>query len=81
MAFYIRDDAVRELADEVRKLAKSPNRTEAVRVALMNERDRLRSHKTMREKIEDRLKNRHLPLPKNRVPFDQKEFSDSLWDD
>ena len=78
MSLYIRDDQVDELAARLQAETGARTKTEAVRVALQNELERVRAHKSFAERnaeafaLADRL---GLPNP----DFDQKKFSDEMW--
>ncbi|MCZ7497253.1 type II toxin-antitoxin system VapB family antitoxin [Agrobacterium tumefaciens] len=80
MSLYIRDSAVDDLAKQVQKLTKAPNKTEAVRRALENELARVKESIPLAErigKIQDAVAEQLGPNPK---PFDMKAFTDDLWD-
>ncbi|OCP19855.1 MULTISPECIES: type II toxin-antitoxin system VapB family antitoxin [unclassified Ensifer] len=80
MALYIRDDTVDDLASELQKLSKAPNKTEAVRRALQHELDRIRQEVPLRErvaKIQDKFRAR---MGSNKPNFDMKRFTDEMWE-
>jgi len=79
---YIKDDSVNDLAVEVMKVTKAPNKTEAVRRALQHELDRAKESVPLRERIkeiQDRVRGRIGPSPKTE-PFDMKAFLDEQWE-
>jgi len=79
---YIKDDSVNDLAVEVMKITKAPNKTEAVRRALQHELDRAKETVPLRERIkeiQDRIEDFVGPNPKS-DPFDMKAFLDEQWE-
>lgn len=81
MTLYIRDQSVDDLAIKVAKLGKAPNKTEAVRRALLNEISRLEQAEPLEQrvkKIQDEFKQLAGPT---RTPFDMKAFRDLLYED
>lgn len=78
MSLYIRDDAVDALAARVQEATGARTKTEAVRLALEHELERVNAQKSFAERnaeafaLADRL---GLPNP----DFDQKRFSDEMW--
>lgn len=81
MSLYIRDAKVNQLADELMHRLGTKTKTEAVRVALENELERVGQEETMVErvrKIQDQVAARMGPHP---VDFDQKAYMDEMWED
>jgi len=80
MSLYIRDAKVNELADKLMHRLGTKTKTEAVRVALENELERVGQEETMVErvrKIQDQVAARMGPHP---VEFDQKAYMDEMWE-
>ena len=80
MAFYVKDEDVDRLAEEVQAASGAKTKTEAVRIALQQALDRPDNKKDLRMKLEGlqaevrRISN---PDPK----FDMKSYTDMMWGD
>jgi antitoxin VapB len=79
MPLYIRDESVDALAERVKIAMKSTSKTEAVRTALRHELERLDQATPLRVRIK-RLQE-SLGINGRTEGFDQKAFSDSLYED
>jgi len=82
MSLYIRDAAVDELAKQVQQIIKAPNKTEAVRRALMNEIARSREIVPLKDRIAN-IQNKVFALKGLRpdVTVMQKYIDDIYEDD
>ena len=79
MPLFIRDD-VDAMAAELQMLLKTPTKTEALRLALHNELQRVRSSMPMRDRLAKARSTADAIGPSD-PKFDQKVFSDALWDE
>jgi antitoxin VapB len=80
MPLYIRDDAVDDLAKAVMKATGAASKTEAVRVALAEKLDAATNVQSLREFL-DEAWIKIETLGEVDPTFDQKKFSDDMWDD
>ncbi len=80
MSLYIRDDEVDALAKQVQKAMKATTKTEAVRIALMHELDRIQSKVPLIERIKKHQAAIKAMGPDN-PEFDMKKFMDEGWGD
>lgn len=81
MPLYIKDSSVDELAEQVRKRLGARTKTDAVRVALQHELQRVKTETPMRERLAAarRLAREELGPP---VPdIDIKQVMDEIWED
>ncbi|ASY71676.1 type II toxin-antitoxin system VapB family antitoxin [Sinorhizobium fredii] len=78
MSLYIRDGAVDELAKQVQQAINAPNKTEAVRRALLNELARARQAIPLKDRIK-RLQNEVRAMGPDDPDFDMKKFADEQW--
>ncbi|MDR6433453.1 type II toxin-antitoxin system VapB family antitoxin [Brucella pseudogrignonensis] len=79
MPLYIRDDEVDALAIKVMNMTKAPNKTEAVRRALMHELARSSKTVPLKDRVDQitlRIKAR---MGQNQTDFDPKKFADDMW--
>jgi antitoxin VapB len=80
MPLYIRDNEVDSLAAKLQRETNAPSKTEAVRIALVNELERNRAKVSLRDriaKLQDEARKLGLPNP----DFDMKKFTDEAWED
>ncbi len=78
MPLFIRDDDVSAMAEELTRLTRARNKTEAVRTALKHELERARALVPLRDrlgKIHEKAAKIGLPNP----GFDMKAYSDKMW--
>jgi antitoxin VapB len=78
MPLFIRDGEVATMAEELARLTKARNKTEAVRNALRHELERARAAVPLRE----RLVGIHEKAAKLGLPnrdFDMKTYTDEMW--
>jgi antitoxin VapB len=80
MPLYIRDDEVDALATRLQRETNAPSKTEAVRIALVNELERNRATVPLRDRIA-RLQHEARKLGLPNPNFDMKKFSDEMWED
>ena len=80
MPLYIRDDDVDALAGRLQRAAGIRTKTEAVRMALRNELDRIEAEKPLGQRIARSLALADAMGP-SREDFDMKSFTDALWDE
>lgn len=80
MPLYIRDDAVDALAGLVQRATGARTKTEAVKLALENELERVEAARPFRERIARSLA---LADAMGEAPgdFDMKRFTDEMWDE
>ncbi|MBB4186539.1 type II toxin-antitoxin system VapB family antitoxin [Sinorhizobium terangae] len=78
MSLYIRDDTVDELAKQVQQATKAPNKTEAVRRALLNELERARKAIPLKDRIKI-LQDGVRAMGEDDRNFDMKKFTDEQW--
>ncbi|MBB5753879.1 type II toxin-antitoxin system VapB family antitoxin [Prosthecomicrobium pneumaticum] len=79
MPLYIRDDTVATLAREVQRLTKAETMTDAVRLALVNEIERIHRQRPAAEQIAKALAMADA-MGENAPDFDFRTFSDELWE-
>ncbi len=79
MALYIRDDSVDQLAERLRKALSAPTKTDAVRTALKHELARIENATPLRDRVKEIQMS--LGIDGRTDGFDQKAFSDSLYDE
>ncbi|WEX79609.1 type II toxin-antitoxin system VapB family antitoxin (plasmid) [Sinorhizobium numidicum] len=79
MSLYIRDDAVDELAKQVQQVIKAPNKTEAVRTALLNELERAQKAIPLKERIKKIQDDVRAAMGPDDPNFDMKKFTDEQW--
>lgn len=77
MALYIRDDEVDVLARQVQDATNAPTKTEAVRIALRNELERVRTAEPLEMRIR-RIQDAVKAMGPNDPDFDMKTFTDEL---
>jgi len=81
MSLYIRDAAVDELAKQVQQIIKAPNKTEAVRRALMNEIARSKEVVPLKERIA-KIQNEVSALKGPRPDVtDMQKYIDDMYED
>ncbi|MFT6533801.1 MAG: antitoxin VapB [Limimaricola cinnabarinus] len=80
MPLYIRDDTVGSLADKLAQLATKGNKTEAVRLALEHELERLAQKKSLSERVAA-LQARAADLGLRANGYDDKPLMDDLSGD
>jgi antitoxin VapB len=79
MALYIRDPEVDELATELQRLTKAATKTDTVKAALQRELLRARRKAPIHERLE-RAKSLADAMGSGDPAFDQKTFSDEMWE-
>ncbi|WP_018238672.1 type II toxin-antitoxin system VapB family antitoxin [Ensifer sp. BR816] len=80
MSLYIRDDAVGDLAKQVQQAINAPNKTEAVRRALLNELERAKKTIPLKGRIK-RIQESVRAMGPDDPNFDMKKFTDEQWGD
>lgn len=80
MPLYIRDEEVNSLVEKVMKLTKAPNKTEVVRRAMLRELERDRQSTPLLEQVNQIRQRIKARMGNNRVEFDQKKFTDEMWE-
>jgi antitoxin VapB len=80
MSLYIRDQAVDELAKQLQQVIKAPNKTEAVRTALVNEIERAKKAIPLKERVK-KYQEAVRALGPDNPNFDMKKFTDEMWGD
>ncbi len=80
MPLFVRDDEIANMTVELQALLRAPSKTEALRVALRHELERVRTRVPVRERLAKARAMADAIGPSNSA-FDQKAFSDQLWDD
>ena len=60
MALYIKNEKVRDLAEEVKKLGQERSMTDVILTALIHEKERLISQKSLTQRVNTVLANRRL---------------------
>ena len=78
MALYIRDDEVDLLARQVQNATNAPSKTEAVRIALQNELERVRKTVPLEERIK-RIQDAVRAMGPDDPNLDMKKFMDEMW--
>ncbi|AFL50857.1 antitoxin VapB [Sinorhizobium fredii] len=78
MSLYIRDGAVDALAKQVQQAINAPNKTEAVRRALLNELERAKHAIPLKDRIK-RLQEDVRAMGPDDPDFDMKKFTDEQW--
>ncbi len=79
MPLYIRDDTVDDLAERVMKITGAKNKTEAVRAAVSAQLNAIRTEIPLIDRVRA-LQERVARLGTADPSFDQKAFSDEMWD-
>lgn len=77
MALYIRDDGVDVLARQVQAATNAPSKTEAVRIALQHELERVRNAVPLEERVK-RLQDAVKAMGPDDPDLDMKQFMDEL---
>lgn len=80
MALYIRDNEVDVLARQVQDATNAPSKTEAVRIALQNELERVRKAEPLRERIR-KLQDAARAMGSGDPNLDLKAYMDEMWGD
>ncbi|WJH40474.1 type II toxin-antitoxin system VapB family antitoxin [Aliirhizobium terrae] len=80
MPLFVRDEEIAEMTVELQQLLNAPTKTEALRTALRHELERTRARVPMRDRLAKARAMADAIGPSN-PKFDQKAFSDELWDD
>ncbi|MGK6312521.1 type II toxin-antitoxin system VapB family antitoxin [Neorhizobium sp. DT-125] len=80
MPLFVRDDEIAEMTLELQQLLKMPTKTEALRLALRHELERARAKVPVKERLAKARAMADAIGPSN-PGFDQKAFTDELWDD
>lgn len=80
MSLYIRDNDVDALARQVQKVIKAPNKTEAVRTALLNELERAKQAIPLKDRIK-KIQDDVRAMGTDDPEFDMKKFTDEQWGD
>ncbi|MBN9038685.1 MAG: type II toxin-antitoxin system VapB family antitoxin [Rhizobiales bacterium] len=80
MALYIRDNEVDVLARQVQDATNAPSKTEAVRIALQNELERVRKAEPLRERIR-KLQDAARAMGPGDPNLDLKAYMDEMWGD
>jgi len=80
MALYIRDNEVDVLARQVQDATNAPSKTEAVRIALQNELERVRKAEPLRERIR-KLQDAARAMGPGDPNLDLKAYMDDMWGD
>ena len=80
MSLYIRDDSVDALARQVQQAINAPNKTEAVRIALQRELDRVRDELPLKARIR-KFQDAAKSLGPDDPDLDMKKFMDEMWGD
>lgn len=78
MPLYIRDDAVDRLAKQVQQAVDAPNKTEAVRRALLNELERARKAIPLKDRIK-KIQDDVRAMGPDDPDFEMKKFTDEQW--
>ena len=78
MGLYIRDKTVDQLARQVQSAIDAPTKTDAVRIALQHELERVRAKLPLRERVRQ-LQRELEKLGPDAKDFDQKRFFDEGW--
>jgi antitoxin VapB len=78
ISLYIRDPEIDALALRVQAAIDAPTKTEAVRIALVNELERVRTTASLRERIHN-LQQAVQALGPDTSDFDMKSFMDEGW--
>jgi antitoxin VapB len=78
MSLYIRDPEIDALALRVQTAIDAPTKTEAIRIALVNELERVRTAASRRERIHT-LQQAVQALGPDTPDFDMKSFMDEGW--
>jgi len=78
MALHIRDDEVDLLARQVQNATNAPSKTEAVRIALQNELERVRKTVPLEERIK-RIQEAVRAMGPDDPNLDMKKFMDEMW--
>lgn len=80
MPLFVRDEGVVEMTLELQRILKVRTKTEALRTALQHELDRARAEAPVKQRL---AKARAMAdaIGPSSPDFDQKAFSDQLWDD
>jgi antitoxin VapB len=80
MPLFIRDDEVNALAEELARLTRARNKTEAVRAALRHEIARSRRKVPLRERLA-RAQRMVDAIGPDDPDFDMKRYTDEMWGD
>jgi antitoxin VapB len=80
MALYIRDNEVDVLARQVQDATNAPSKTEAVRLALRHELERVREAVPLKERIR-KIQDAAKAMGPDDPDLDMKKFMDEMWDD
>lgn len=80
MPLYIRDDSVDGLAEKVMKATGAKTKTDAVRAALLAQLEAIRKKTPLIDTVRA-LQDRVDCLGEADPAFDQKAFSDEMWED
>lgn len=80
MALYIRDNEVDVLARQVQEATNALSKTEAVRIALQNELERVRKAEPLRERIK-KLRDAARAMGPGDPNLDLKAYMDEMWGD
>jgi antitoxin VapB len=80
MPLFVRDEEIADMTVELQGLLKVPTKTEALRLALRHELARVKAELPVKERL---AKARAMAdaLGPSSPGFDQKAFTDELWDD
>lgn len=79
MSLYVRDDDVRQLAERLKEASGAKTVTEAVRMALRHELERVGDSLPMDARLDKALSLADAMGPTDPT-FDEKRFSDNLWE-
>jgi antitoxin VapB len=80
LSLYVRDDDVRQLAERLKEASGAKTVTEAVRMALRHELERVGESPPMVARLDKALLLADAMGPTDPA-FDEKVFSDRLWED
>ena len=79
MALYIRDHEVDVLAKQVQAATNASSKTEAVRMALQHELERVRKAVPLEDRIK-RIQDAVKAMGPDDPDLDMKKFMDEMWD-
>ncbi|CDZ34569.1 Hypothetical protein NGAL_HAMBI1145_23990 [Neorhizobium galegae bv. officinalis] len=80
MPLFVRDEEIAEMTVELQGLLRVPTKTEALRQALRHELERVRATVPLKQRLAKARAMADALGPSN-SDFDQKAFTDDLWDD
>ncbi|CDI12361.1 hypothetical protein EYD00_24335 (plasmid) [Agrobacterium sp. 33MFTa1.1] len=81
MALFVRDEAVDGLATELHRALKTKTKADAVKIALANELERVRSAVPLRIRLSTLQAKARTEFPTPIAGVDMKNVMDALWED